>query len=632
MAEKLEFDLIVKANQLGNVLDEATSKSKTLQSTISTALGVFAGNLATKGFEILGNAIGEANRFAQESIKAFTEQEDALNRLSQALKASGDFSESAVTDFSAFASELQRTSRFGDEVVLSQLAVAKSLGASNEKAKELVLAAANLSATFGGSLDENLIKVGKTLSGEVGRLGQLIPALKDLTDEQLRAGDVADIINRKFGGAAANELNTYSGSVIATNNALSDLQEEIGGLLVNVLNLQEKNSFLKSIYEDLTQSVADFNTELRRNSDGFKEDESSINQLARRYAELTEEIENQQAILERQSQNRFSVRAAGEAKIAKDNVAALTKEYDALFKKINEFQPDGLENIQPESNVIQLTKEQIDERQKRNQAILAIDEQLRAEQLAADSAFEQTKITDEFARQEAELQRILEFETLKAEAEFNLKQQEIERTLSGEEQRLAVLQLAKEKELKLTQLSNANIVKEQDLTNKKTIKTQEELAKEERFVLQSRFQAASAFLSLGQALSRDGSIAARTFASANALVQTYAGANQVLGDPAIPTLAKPPLVAATIANGLANVARINGVQFEQGGVVGGASMGPDNRVATIRDGEMVLNASQQKNLMDMLNSGGTGGDIVVQIDGREIARAVRNQKQLGFAV
>ena len=89
------------------------------------------------------------------------------------------------------------------------------------------------------------------------------------------------------------------------------------------------------------------------------------------------------------------------------------------------------------------------------------------------------------------------------------------------------------------------------------------------------------------------------------------------------------LVGTAVA---AQAAKVAGVAFESGGIVGqsGATMGADNRIASIRDGEMVLNANQQKKLFDMINNGGSGGDIIVQIDGREVAKAVRSQIQGGF--
>lgn len=84
--------------------------------------------------------------------------------------------------------------------------------------------------------------------------------------------------------------------------------------------------------------------------------------------------------------------------------------------------------------------------------------------------------------------------------------------------------------------------------------------------------------------------------------------------------------------------------FADGGVVGGfsgATAGNDNTQIKARNGEMYLNASQQRQLFDFANgtpvseNGGSGGNLqlttVVQIDEREIARSVRNQKLEGFA-
>jgi len=83
----------------------------------------------------------------------------------------------------------------------------------------------------------------------------------------------------------------------------------------------------------------------------------------------------------------------------------------------------------------------------------------------------------------------------------------------------------------------------------------------------------------------------------------------------------------------ANVAKIAGVSgFAEGGIIG-ATAGGDNRIASIRDGELILNANQQKKLFDAINSGNLGGgDIIVQIDGREVAKAVRSQIQGGFVL
>jgi TP901 family phage tail tape measure protein len=72
--------------------------------------------------------------------------------------------------------------------------------------------------------------------------------------------------------------------------------------------------------------------------------------------------------------------------------------------------------------------------------------------------------------------------------------------------------------------------------------------------------------------------------------------------------------------------------FEGGGVIG-ATSGPDNMIAAVRTGEMVLNADQQGKLFSAINSGGLGGgDVVINIDGREIIRVINNQIKSGARI
>jgi len=72
--------------------------------------------------------------------------------------------------------------------------------------------------------------------------------------------------------------------------------------------------------------------------------------------------------------------------------------------------------------------------------------------------------------------------------------------------------------------------------------------------------------------------------------------------------------ALLIGTAIAQTAAIN--QYENGGVAGGfqgATQGPDNQLAMVRRGEMILNARQQRNLFEGINNGtlGTSGELVV---------------------
>lgn len=97
-------------------------------------------------------------------------------------------------------------------------------------------------------------------------------------------------------------------------------------------------------------------------------------------------------------------------------------------------------------------------------------------------------------------------------------------------------------------------------------------------------------------LAKEDSVEQKILSSGAAIINTYVGATKALA-----TL-PPPLsfitAASTIASGLASVAKINAVQFADGGLVPKGQNIPtqrngDNILATVKTGEVVLNRDQQ---------------------------------------
>jgi len=88
--------------------------------------------------------------------------------------------------------------------------------------------------------------------------------------------------------------------------------------------------------------------------------------------------------------------------------------------------------------------------------------------------------------------------------------------------------------------------------------------------------------------------AGKAAASAQALINTYLGASQVISDETLPTILKPILIAGIIAAGLKQVQEINSVEiptFNTGGMVEGPGTSmSDSVTARLSDGEAVINA------------------------------------------
>ena len=113
-----------------------------------------------------------------------------------------------------------------------------------------------------------------------------------------------------------------------------------------------------------------------------------------------------------------------------------------------------------------------------------------------------------------------------------------------------------------------------------------------------------------------------------------------------PNIAKAIIeaIAKTPSNAVKSVGKF--LKFSDGGVVAGGSFSGDRLLAGVNSGEMVLNRKQQANLFDLIDRGNgqessnllnafnalVSQPIIVQVDGREIARVVRNQRKQGFVI
>jgi hypothetical protein len=187
------------------------------------------------------------NVFVTQGIEAAKAQEDAINQLNIALASSGQLLPGVSEDFQRFASELQQTTTFGDEVILQNAALIQSLGQLDQKGlKGATQAALDLSAALGIDLTAASTLVGKAAAGEVGtfsRYGLIIE--KGATQAQTFSNALAKI-NAQFGGAAAGQVKTFSGATQQLSNTFGDLQEEVGFTItrsegfVQVLNLVNK--------------------------------------------------------------------------------------------------------------------------------------------------------------------------------------------------------------------------------------------------------------------------------------------------------------------------------------------------------------------------------------------------------
>ncbi len=357
--------------------------------------------------------------------------------------------------------------------------------------------------------------------------------------------------------------------------------------------------------------------------------------LSARYASITDEIEKYQAVVAADKDKTLleSLFSFDNAPLAKERVQALTAELAKLEGQIEKAsaQVEQVKAAQPKGAADVSTQQELDQIAQLEAQKTSLIQQAELERENFIKELQNNRTLNEFDRQEAEIQRIADFEARKREIETQFALEKAA-TIDNESIRAAeIARINKENELNAIKQGNKKIIEEDKLRLKRQQdsifffrKFEDQTNKERVQNLQSTLNTIATLSDSGnKTLAAIGKAAAISTATIDGIVAVQKALASA------PPPANYALAAAVGAATAANVAKIAGVKFQDGGIVG-ATNGPDNQLAAIRTGEMVLNAEQQKNLFDMINNGGVGGDIIVQVDGREIARAVRNQVNAGF--
>lgn len=230
MAAEIQLDVEINTDKAQKTL---SSFSNNAVKSLSSIEGVFS---AIKTIAVAAVAVVAGQKvisFLNESANAASESEDAILKLNLALASTGEFTKKASDNFQQLASDIQAQTGISDELVLKQVALAKSYSLTNAQTEKVIKAAVELSSVTGEDLNTSTEKLAKTYNGFSDKtLSRMIPGFKGLTEEQLKNGAAVDIIAQKYNGLAEKLSNTFSGSIAKTAASFGELQESIGRVFV----------------------------------------------------------------------------------------------------------------------------------------------------------------------------------------------------------------------------------------------------------------------------------------------------------------------------------------------------------------------------------------------------------------
>lgn len=225
MSLKKLASLIIKINANGA---QAQAELKTLEKKVND----FGKSMKRVGQNMTKYVTVPLAAIATASVAAANTQLQAEAKLLTALKGREDVQKRLMKQ----ASELQSRSLFGDEAIIEQQAYLAALGLSEQQINDTIEAAAQLSVALGMDLTAAVKNLAKTYSGMTGELGESIPALRNLTKEELQAGEAIKYVNDNYKGFAEAAAETGAGPLVQLKNKLGDLAEKVGVVLLPVLD------------------------------------------------------------------------------------------------------------------------------------------------------------------------------------------------------------------------------------------------------------------------------------------------------------------------------------------------------------------------------------------------------------
>lgn len=215
------------ATQAVDILIKARDQASATFGGVGRAANAMSGILKNAAMAVGGYLSARAIlSFAQSSIQAFSEEQQAVNQLGAALDLLGKKTE--LSGLLTFAAEIQRVSTVSDDAAMNLMKFGASIGGlSGDTLKQATIAAIGLSKAYGIDLQAAMLLVSKAAAGNTASMGRYGIVFKEGMTDAEKFNQVLEIGRQKFAMAEA-ETQTFAGRIAQLSNAWGDAKEQLG--------------------------------------------------------------------------------------------------------------------------------------------------------------------------------------------------------------------------------------------------------------------------------------------------------------------------------------------------------------------------------------------------------------------
>lgn len=348
----IKIDTRVDESGLDKGLGEVDKK---LKGSTKGAAG-FASGLAKVGVAAAAAtaAVKATVAIVNDLTDAYRTQCKAETQLEAAAKNNPYLNNASVSALKDYARELGNIAGIGDQELLPYMAQLATAGRTQAQIQEIMQVALDASASGAMSLDSAVRNLSKTYGGLAGELGETVPELRALSQEEMRQGGAVKLLGEKYKGMAA-EVNKNVGSSQALKNSFTNLKEELGEPFEKALS--PMRLFFANIINGWTESIK-------------KQKEYA------KAKKLLHDIEAGKA-------------EAEPIKVLNAELEMATQDIVALQKEYNKWAKYAALEITYEGEITEQTKEQLDiagKRLKEQQTLVdSLNKQITAEQTIIDN-------------------------------------------------------------------------------------------------------------------------------------------------------------------------------------------------------------------------------------------------------
>ncbi len=203
-------------NQTQNAIGNLSKGFNTLKAGI-------AGFVALKAF-------GAITKGINDTVNSFKIQQDAIAKLTTSINNNSKLTDGSLKRIIDYSGQLQKKSIFGDEEIQKQATYLANLNLTEQQIQSVLQASVDMASSGMMPLDTAIKSMSKTFGGMAGELGEKIPALRELTAEQLKAGEGIALVQKQFAGALETAASTLEGKTKQAVNVVGDIKEKIGAI------------------------------------------------------------------------------------------------------------------------------------------------------------------------------------------------------------------------------------------------------------------------------------------------------------------------------------------------------------------------------------------------------------------